>query len=282
MEIAVIQIEKPKVELSYAEAFNLAKKNFKKEIQRSSKLEGVISDTVQQYCHSRMVFEDKRAFYQALSEVINEGILKEDEDENSLDSELDELDELNQEEKVEAETEEQGPVIFQVVSEKEPAGILYLYRLVSDIELKELRKTIREEKLPIFHHSPTQEGKSEKFFAENKEYVITAWTTKGKRAHQKPVLLQVVLHPDVKKALLLNPNYTSVTTSAEGEEDLKGLKSAQSNQPTPIVIKRESPKKSKAFKLSSRTFGFRKEINLKETGIFELLAPYILSITIVK
>ncbi|HEU5377084.1 MAG TPA: hypothetical protein VFV38_16765, partial [Ktedonobacteraceae bacterium] len=172
--------------------------------------------------------------------------------------------------------------LFGPTEEKDTQGTFVLFRVFSHDELVELKETIGKTGLPIFHHSPTQKGKSEKFFAENKEYLKAVWLSKGKRSKQQPTILRVAFQANVLTEVLLNSLYASVNQGAAGEDDIKHLTLARSQSPTPILIKRESPKDKKSLKYSSRTFGFRKEIDGKETGIFTLLAKYITSVNIVE
>jgi hypothetical protein len=154
---------------------------------------------------------------------------------------------------------------------------LVIYRFVSQSELEGLKETIRTEQLPVFKHRGDRKD-GEKFFATNKRYVWSQWSSKGKRAKDHPKMLKVVLRPGVRAEFLHNPESAGLHESArDAYQELGELGPQRAQQPLPVAIKRES--KDKKAALTSLNYGFRGRGD-DNAGLTKL-AEYITAIEVV-
>lgn len=272
--------------LTDTKAFEVARAKFREVTRLSEEIASVIQQFVLLYVSHQQKFASKDAFLTTLDQDVSAFLIKKAEADSDEEGSFSlEVENIKEEKSSSGDEVEEAPLSLNIFGPKigaEPKEVFLLFRVFGEAELTELRKTILSTGKPIFQHAAKQKGKAEKFFAENKEYVKAVWLTKGKRAKESPKLVQIVLSANVCEKLLLNPVYASVNQSAEREAGTEKLKLARSQTPTPIIVKRESPKSSKSISKSSRTYGFRKEIEEESTDIFLLLADYIISINIVE
>ncbi|HEY0752976.1 MAG TPA: hypothetical protein VGD98_03290 [Ktedonobacteraceae bacterium] len=271
--------------ISSEKALQMVRQRFPQVISHSEEIAQTIDSFVMSYCVNRQVFVNQTDFLNTVDKDVSEFFYRKAEEGGDEDgSSEEEIEELIAEESSSlTQTDESIPQCLYGSPEKAmQEDVCVLFRVVSQHELAELWDEIQKKShFPIFHHSPKQKGMAEKFFAENKKYLVAAWLSKGKRGKQNPTILRIICHKSVLKEVLLNSTYASLNKGAEGEDDLQHLKLANAQYPTPILIKRESPKGKKGISYSSRTFGFRKSLQGNDTDIFVLLAKYIVSVDLV-
>ncbi|MBJ7556612.1 hypothetical protein [Marinomonas spartinae] len=244
-----------------------------------------INNLLKKYDQDNITFAAPEKLLEVLKqELIIEGLEGEEEPvdesgyeadiEDNLDSDQD-LAKTKNESKVTKEALTDSAQIFgKPISIEESDNYFTLYRSVETGELDALKTMIKEYGIPIFTFKPGKEGDAEKMFAPNKSYVVESMGNKGKRSN----LMEIIVNRKGLEDMIYNPKFT--TAQGDANDWLKkqhNIGKETGGKPSPITLKRESPKKKKGISYTSINIGFRKSGNA-----LELLAKNIVSIRLIE
>lgn len=172
--------------------------------------------------------------------------------------------------------------IYGPTPDKEPQGLLILYRSMSANGLERIIKSLQQGKGPGLgnkRHKETKQPVGENFYASSLDYA-KQYVTKGKRNAKGTVTLRFALDPDVVLQLLHNPKFARTHESTHGLPDTQGIKKARKEERGTVLIKDERLKK-KSIK-TSRNYGLRETVDPSSAdNPYTFFNKHIVSINIV-